>query len=132
MKQTLIEFSTEHDRDIPGFTGILESISRVAFDIKSKLSKSGLIEEQGASGETNVYGEEVQKLDAYANTVLTDALLTNPSVQAVGSEELAEDQRNDAPLRIDEPGLVAQRDFTRLVGHPLLRVEDVVYPQPQA
>ncbi len=72
------------------FLELLIVIEKTAKIINDKLSRNGLIEEQGSSGDTNVYGEDVQKLDEYANKALTDALLSCSAVQAVGSEELAE------------------------------------------
>lgn len=72
------------------FVEFMAVIERTAKTINSKLARNGLIAEQGSSGDRNVYGEDVQKLDEFANEILTDALLTCPSVHAVGSEELAE------------------------------------------
>lgn len=71
------------------FTQYMEVVDKSAKIINAKLAKNGLIAEQGSSGEKNVYGEDVQKLDEYANEVFTGALLACPSVYAVGSEELA-------------------------------------------
>ncbi len=69
---------------------LMDVVQKTAITINAKLSRNGLIEETGSSGSTNVYGEDVQKLDAYADKVFTDALLSCPTVHAVGSEELAE------------------------------------------
>ncbi len=73
---------------------IMQVIQNAAQIINSKLSRNGLIAETGSSGDINVYGEDVQKLDEFANGVLTDALLACSDVYAVGSEELAEPKKS--------------------------------------
>jgi len=88
---TLTEFVAKNNSDLGApFQELMEVIETVAQKIHAKLDRNGLIEESGDSGSTNVYGEEVQKLDEYANTILTDSLLLCSAVYAVGSEELAE------------------------------------------
>lgn len=88
---TLLEFVKEHNTSLGGsFYDLLAVISTSIVSINDKLSRNGLIDEQGSSGDKNVYGEDVQKLDEYANEVFTSALLSCPSVYGVGSEELAE------------------------------------------
>lgn len=72
------------------FEEFMKVIAKSAVTINAKLARNGLIVEQGSSGDKNVYGEDVQKLDEYANEILTSALLNCNSVHAVGSEELAE------------------------------------------
>lgn len=88
---TLTDFVTQNNADLGApFVSLMKVLETVAQQIDAKLDRNGLIEESGDSGSQNVYGEEVQKLDAYSNTVLTDSLLSCETVHAVGSEELAE------------------------------------------
>jgi fructose-1,6-bisphosphatase I len=88
-RQTLSEFVGEHNGDLGApFLQLIKVLETVAQQINAKLDRNGLIEESGDSGSTNVYGEEVQKLDAYSNAILTDSLLACEAVHAVGSEEL--------------------------------------------
>lgn len=88
---TLAEYITKNNGDLgSSFQELMAVFESFALKINGKLDRSGLIEESGDSGSTNVYGEEVQKLDAYANTLLTDSLLSCSGVHAVGSEELAD------------------------------------------
>jgi len=77
------------------FSQVMAVIETTAKTINDKLSRNGLIAESGDSGEKNVYGEDVQKLDAYANQVFTDSLLACPAVHGVGSEEMAEPKFSD-------------------------------------
>lgn len=88
---TLNDFVKTKNPDLgEPFEQLLSVLAKTGVEINKKLSRNGLIEESGDSGATNVYGENVQKLDAYANTVITTALLACPSVHAVGSEEMAQ------------------------------------------
>lgn len=88
---TLKEFVKKHNEDLGDpFSQLLSVLEATAQKIKDKLDRNGLIEESGDSGSINAYGENVQKLDEYANTILTESLLSCSAVHAVGSEELAE------------------------------------------
>jgi len=88
-RMTLHEFVHEHNADLgEPFAQVMDVLETFAKTIREKVSRNGLIEESGDSGGTNVYGENVQKLDAYADKTLTDALLACPAIHAVGSEEL--------------------------------------------
>lgn len=90
-RTTLTEFVKETNTNLgTPFQELLLVVEKTAKTINNKLSRNGLIEEQGSSGDTNVYGEDVQKLDEYANQVFTDSLLAINAVYAVGSEELEE------------------------------------------
>jgi fructose-1,6-bisphosphatase I len=87
----LSEFVKTQNADLGDpFYQLMEVIEKAAMTIDDKLSHNGLIEEQGLTGGQNAYGEDVEKLDSYANEVLTSTLLACPSVHAVGSEELEE------------------------------------------
>ena len=49
------------------FSNLLEQISIAAKIISREVNKAGLVEILGLTGEMNVQGEEVRKLDVYAN-----------------------------------------------------------------
>lgn len=88
---SLTTFIQTHNADLgEPFAQVMSILIESAKTINTKLSRNGLIEERGDSGTINVYGEPVQKLDEYANDLLTKALLSCPVVRAVGSEELAQ------------------------------------------
>jgi len=90
-KMSLQDFVKANNGDLgEPFIQFLGVVEVTAKTINGKLSRNGLIEEQGSSGGENVYGEDVQKLDAFSDKVFTDSLLACPAVHAVGSEELAE------------------------------------------
>ena len=91
---TLTDFILEEQRRNPSargsFTLLLHQIENASKIIASHVKASGLVDILGATGETNTFGEEVQKLDEFANTLLVDMLISSGEVYAVVSEELKE------------------------------------------
>lgn len=78
----------------PGVTGtfasLLNLIGLSAKLISSRVRAAGLADALGWTGETNVQGEEVQKLDEYANDVLCAVLARRGHCGVLASEELEE------------------------------------------
>jgi fructose-1,6-bisphosphatase I len=79
-------------RGAPGATGefasLLNSISLAVRIIHMRVRAAGLAGMLGYTGETNVQGEKVQKLDAFANDVLCAVLERSGRCAMVTSEEL--------------------------------------------
>jgi fructose-1,6-bisphosphatase I len=79
-------------RGAPGATGefssILNAITLGLRIIHTRVRAAGLHGLLGYTGETNVQGEEVQKLDAFANDVLCTVLERSGRCAMVASEEL--------------------------------------------
>ncbi|MFV1986817.1 MAG: class 1 fructose-bisphosphatase [Gemmatimonadota bacterium] len=88
---TVEHFISAQEREHPHATGalthILRQLSLAAKIISRSVNKAGLVEILGMAGRQNVHGEEVKKLDEYANDVLVDVLLRCGSVSGVASEE---------------------------------------------
>jgi fructose-1,6-bisphosphatase I len=72
------------------FTSLLNHLSLAVRIITSRVRSAGLAGMLGYTGETNVQGEAVQKLDAYANEVLLTVLERSGHACVIGSEELDE------------------------------------------
>ena len=72
------------------FTSLLNHISLAIRIITSRVRSAGLAGMLGYTGETNVQGEEVQKLDAFANEVMLNVLERSGHCGVVASEELDE------------------------------------------
>jgi fructose-1,6-bisphosphatase I len=70
------------------FTSLLSHVSLAIRIIASRVRSAGLAGLLGYTGETNVQGEEVQRLDAYANEVLVNVLERSGHCGIIGSEEL--------------------------------------------
>ncbi len=70
------------------FTSLLNQIELAAKVVTSKVRAAGLVNVLGYTGETNVQGERVMKLDEEANTTLISTLSRRGHCAAVASEEL--------------------------------------------
>ena len=90
--QTLDEFTIQQLRDFPKATGELSSLLRdiglAAKRVNVEVNKAGLVDILGDAGEMNVQGEEVKKLDVFANNQFMGVLRHGISCAGIGSEEL--------------------------------------------
>jgi fructose-1,6-bisphosphatase I len=89
---TLDEFIIQRQKDYPMATGelsgLLRDIGVAAKLVNRDLSKAGLVDHiLGNTGDTNVQGEEVKKLDEYANTTLIQCLTSSGECCGIASEE---------------------------------------------
>ncbi len=92
--QTLDEFTIQQMRDFPKATGelagLLRDIGLAAKRVNVEVNKAGLVDILGDAGSINVQGEEVKKLDVYANNQFMGVLQHGISCAGIGSEELDE------------------------------------------
>jgi fructose-1,6-bisphosphatase I len=72
------------------FTSLLNQIGLAAKVVTAKVRRAGLARLLGYTGQTNVQGEQVQKLDEEANEALLSVLGRRGHCAAVASEELEE------------------------------------------
>ena len=90
--QTLDEFTIQQMRDFPQATGelagLLRDIGLAAKRVNVEVNKAGLVDILGDAGSINVQGEEVKKLDVYANNQFMGVLQHGISCAGIGSEEL--------------------------------------------
>ena len=90
--QTHDEFTLQQLRNFPNATGelsgLLRDIGLAAKRVNVEVNKAGLVDILGDAGATNVQGEEVKKLDLYANEQFTGVLRQGISCAGIGSEEL--------------------------------------------
>jgi fructose-1,6-bisphosphatase I len=70
------------------FTSLLNQMGLCAKLITSKVRRAGLANLLGYTGETNVQGEQVQKLDEIANETIIQVLSRRGHCAAIASEEL--------------------------------------------
>lgn len=91
---TLDEFTIQQLRDFPQATGELSSLLRdiglAAKRVNVEVNKAGLVDILGDAGSVNVQGEDVKKLDVYANNKFLGALRHGIACAGLGSEELDE------------------------------------------
>jgi len=84
----------DEQRRTPGATGdfttLLSQIALASKIINSKVNQAGLVEVLGLTGDVNVQGEEVQKLDDFANRTMIRSLEAGGLLCVMASEEVAD------------------------------------------
>src|SRR5881227_3265828 len=89
---TLDEFTIQQLRQFPKATGELSSLLRdiglAAKRVNVEVNKAGLVDILGDEGTVNVQGEDVKKLDVFANNQFMGVLKHGISCAGIGSEEL--------------------------------------------
>lgn len=97
--KTLGQFIIEKQADFPYAKGelsrLLRDISIAAKIVNREVNKAGLVDILGETGETNIQGERVKKLDIFANEQFIAALKAGGEACAIASEE------NDEIIPID-------------------------------
>jgi fructose-1,6-bisphosphatase I len=76
-----------HPHATGAFTNILHDIAVAAKIISREVNQAGLVDILGRAGSENVHGEDVQKLDVFANDVLYRALDHTGNIAVLASEE---------------------------------------------
>ncbi len=89
---TLDEFTIQQLRHIPHATGelstLLRDIGLAAKRVNVEVNKAGLVDILGDAGSVNVQGEDVKKLDVFANDQFMGVLQHGISCAGIASEEL--------------------------------------------
>ncbi len=89
---TLDEFTIQQLRNFPQATGELSSLLRdiglAAKRVNVEVNKAGLVDILGDHGSVNVQGEDVKKLDVFANNQFTGVLHHGISCAGIASEEI--------------------------------------------
>lgn len=89
--KTLGQFIIEKQGDFPFAKGelsrLLRDIAIAAKIVNRDVNKAGLIDILGETGETNIQGERVKKLDVFANEQFIAALKAGGEVCGIASEE---------------------------------------------
>ncbi|MET0394989.1 MAG: class 1 fructose-bisphosphatase [Chitinophagaceae bacterium] len=89
---TLDEFTIQQLRNFPHATGelsnLLRDIGLAAKRVNVEVNKAGLVDILGDAGSVNVQGEDVKKLDVFANDQFTGVLQHGISCAGIASEEL--------------------------------------------
>jgi fructose-1,6-bisphosphatase I len=94
LQRHIMEEESLHPEASGEFTRLLWDLTLAFKIISREVNKAGLINILGKTGETNVQGEEVQKLDEYANDVIVKAMDHGGHLCVMASEEV------DDPIRI--------------------------------
>ncbi|HVB04575.1 MAG TPA: class 1 fructose-bisphosphatase [Chitinophagaceae bacterium] len=88
---TLGEFTIMELRQFPKATGelsgLLRDISLAAKRVNVEVNKAGLVDILGDTGKVNIQGEDVKKLDVFANNQFIGVLRGGINCAGIGSEE---------------------------------------------
>jgi fructose-1,6-bisphosphatase I len=89
--QTLGEFIIENQEAFPYSSGelsrLIRSLRLAAKVVNHEVNKAGLVDILGLHGDTNIQGEDQQKLDVYANETFIQTLINREIVCGIASEE---------------------------------------------
>ncbi len=89
--QTLGEFIIENQSEFKYSSGelsrLINSIRLAAKVVNHQVNKAGLVDVLGAAGDTNIQGEDQQKLDVIANETFINTLKNREIVCGIASEE---------------------------------------------
>jgi len=89
--RTLGEFIIENQMDFKYSSGelsrLMNSIRLASKVVNHEVNKAGLVDILGDAGDTNIQGEDQQKLDIYANEVFMETLTNRQIVCGIASEE---------------------------------------------
>ncbi len=86
----IYEMQREHPEATGELTGILNQIAFASKIVSREVNKAGLVEVLGLTGEKNVQGEDVQKLDDFANEVFLNILGKSGHFCVMATEEEAD------------------------------------------
>ncbi len=92
----IYESQQVHPEATGEFSDMLNQIAWAAKVVSREVNKAGLVELLGLTGEKNVQGEQVQKLDRFANEVFTSVISGSGHFCIMASEEMAEAQPIEA------------------------------------
>lgn len=100
--RTLDEFTIQQMRDFPNATGelsnLLRDIGLAAKRVNVEVNKAGLVDILGDADMVNVQGEDVKKLDVFANNQFMGVLKHGISCAGIGSEEIDDFIAFDDPV----------------------------------
>ena len=106
----IIENQTEFKYSSGELSRLINSIRLAAKVVNHEVNKAGLVDILGAAGETNVQGEDQQKLDIYANDVFIKTLLSLTCRHLIHSLQLGTSQGFVCVLQ----GMADDNHLTRL------------------
>ncbi|MEW6323979.1 MAG: class 1 fructose-bisphosphatase [Nitrospirota bacterium] len=100
MRTTFVQHLLHEGDRFPGstgeFTGLLTRIDQAAKAIARELQQAGLADRLGCTGEVNIQGEKVKKLDQWSNEIFVETLKKSRAACLLVSEEM------DEPLHVED------------------------------
>mgnify|MGYP000948901870 CR=1 FL=1 len=128
--QTLGEFIIDKQEDFKYTTGelsrLLSSIRLASKIVNREVNKAGIADIIGRAGNTNVQGEEQQKLDVLANEIFITALSNREVVCGIASEEnddFIEIKSGEIHAVMGPNGAGKSTLASAIMGHPKYEVD---------
>ncbi len=90
LNRHIIETERQHPGASGEFSGLLSDLGYAAKTIAASVRRAGLFDVLGLTGQINIQGESVQKLDEIANATLIRAMEHSGHLCVMGSEESAD------------------------------------------
>ena len=90
LEQFIIDRHERFSHATGSFARLIRDVSVAAKIINRNIRRAGLVDVFGETGDVNVQGEEVQKLDTFANNVLVRSVEGGGHVCVMASEEIPE------------------------------------------
>ena len=90
-RQTLNEFVTSTlggDAQYDGLDAVISAIAEGALQVQRQVQAAALVDVLGITGETNVQGEIVQRLDTISSDIFVEVLSSSGRVAIIGCEEI--------------------------------------------
>jgi fructose-1,6-bisphosphatase I len=88
LSRHILDEERRHQEASGRFTSVLLEVALAAKIISREVNRAGLVDDiMGSTGDVNLHGERVQKLDAYADEVIYNALDHTGTLCCMGSEE---------------------------------------------
>ena len=90
IEEHILRRQSAHPTATGSFSWLLSGITLAARIISAKVRRAGILDILGDAGESNIHGEQQQKLDVLANKTLELCLAYRGNVGIIASEELDE------------------------------------------
>jgi fructose-1,6-bisphosphatase I len=87
IQRHIVEQERQYPQATGSLTGLLMDLTYAAKVISREVNKAGLVDILGLTGDENIHGEEVKKLDEYANDKLIQAMDHGGHLCVMASEE---------------------------------------------
>jgi len=87
VQQHILDEERMHPEATGDFTALMTSLTLAAKIISREVNMAGLVKILGGTGETNLHGDSVQKLDIFAQETICRAMSHNGHLCAMASEE---------------------------------------------
>ncbi len=88
LSRHIVEQERRHPEATGAFSNILYDIALAAKIISREVNRAGLVDILGSAGKFNIHGEDVRKLDEFANQVMFEALDHTGNLCVMASEEV--------------------------------------------